>query len=280
MQDILNDPWPFVVGLAIIGAIYFVMFTALPFLFGKAMGSKPARQIAKSGIVTKAADVVNPKPVFPFEFREVPGENAMAAYEAAKLEGKGVPVIIGGGENERFALADMMQYRNVTENYLQRADANPEPFKFKSTPKMPAQWPPSGPPADPAKEYGPLAIQGYVIENGVGRLAFRKVVTIAFIPAKASSDIPAYLKLGTWNGIPDADVYVALLRKWHRDYGAELVACTIDTLDIRVTRKPTTRQEALILAREQLKFCEINGITRVEMADGLMASDWWHFYWD
>jgi hypothetical protein len=261
-----NDYWPYAVGLAMTLAIYFCMFTALPFLFQKLMRSTPIQKVVQSKAVqlpaNKAIDavtkIVKPKPEFSFEYREVTGEMAMAAFEAAKAEGKGIPVIIGGGENERLALADMMQHRNLTEFYLQKADANPNPFASKSKPRMPATWVDVGPFPDDGQ---PFLVKNY--PEG-----FKPILTLAFIPAKTSADIPAYLKLGSWNGIPDADVYVALIRKWQRDYGAELVALRMDCLDIRVARKP-----------EHLKFCA-TGSTIAETAAELMATNRWHFYWD
>ncbi len=218
LTDIWNDPWPFVVGLALVSAIYFVMQTVVPFLLRKATGSKTAQQIANSKIVTKAAGVVNPKPVFAFEFRAVPGEGAMAAFEAAKSEGKGVPVIIGGDERMVQSLADMMYHRKPSpDEYIRKAEAKPNPYAAKSAPKMPKVWPRVGP-FDNARN--PFSI--HLHPEG-----FKPVVTIAYIPAKSSADIPAYLKLGSWNAVPEADVFVALLRKWQRDYGAELVALSI-----------------------------------------------------
>jgi hypothetical protein len=212
---------------------------------------------------------IKPKPVFPFEFKEVSGEDAMVAFEASKTEGKGIPVLIGGGETERFGLADAMQYRKSTDHYLQKADANPDPYVSKSKPRMPKTWEPAGPFADDGH---PFLVKNHPV-------GFKPVVTLAYIPAASAAEIPAYLKLDTWNAVPDADVFVALLRKWQRDYGAELVALRADCLDIRVARKPKTREEALILAREHLKFCD-TGATLAEAAAELMATKWWHFYWD
>jgi Domain of unknown function (DUF4253) len=88
------------------------------------------------------------------------------------------------------------------------------------------------------------------------------------------------LKLGSWNAVPEAEVFVALLRKWRRDYGAELVALSTDTMDFRVTRRPTTQQEALVIAREHAKFCPSTELTIAERAAELMQLDWWHFWWD
>jgi hypothetical protein len=269
MDTFMTDYWPYVVGLALTLSIYFVMFTVMPFLFRKAVGSKPAQTIKTSKAVAAVANVVKPKPVFPFEFCEVAGESAMAAFEAAKIEGKGIPVIIGGGEGERMSLADMMQYRNLTEYYLREADAKPDPYASKAKPRMPKDWVKAGP--------FPRDDHPFLVKNF--NEGFKPVVTLAYIPAASSAEIPAHLKLGSWNAVPDANVFVALLRKWQRDYGAELVALRVDCMDIRVTRKPATREEALSLAREHLKFCA-TGATIAEAAAELMETKWWHFYWD
>jgi Domain of unknown function (DUF4253) len=271
MKDIWNDPWPFVVGLALVSAIYFATYIVIPFLFRNVTGSKTAQQIANSKIIAKAVDVVKPKPMFGFEVRAVPGESAMAAFEAAKTKGKGVPVIIGGDEHMVQSLADMMAYLKPTPaEYIRKAEAKPNPYPAKSPPKMPKLWPRVGPFDN---ERNPFAI--HLHPEG-----FKPIVTIAHIPAQSSADIPAYLKLGSWNAVPDADIFVALLRKWQSEYGAELVALTMDTLDIRVTRRPTTQQEALVLAREHAKFCPSNEVTIAERAAELMLLDWWHFWWD
>jgi hypothetical protein len=269
METFMTDYWPYVVGLALTLSIYFVMFTVIPFLFRKLVGSKPARTIKQSKAATAVVNVIKPKPVFSFEFREVAGESAMTAFEAAKTEGKGVPVIIGGGEPDRQSLADMMQYRNLTEFYLREADAKPDPYASKAKPRMPKEWVKAGPFVQDAHPF--------LVKNHPE--GFKPIVTLAYIPAQTSADIPAFLKLGSWNAVPDANVFVALLRKWQRDYGAELVALRVDCMDVRVARKPATQEEALILAREHLKFCA-TGATIAETAAELMETDWWHFWWD
>lgn len=269
MESFINDYWSYAVGLAIVLTIYFAISTVVPFLFQKAVGSRPARQIAKSKTAKAVAKVVNPKPEFSFEFREVAGENAMAAFEAAKSEGKGIPVLIAGGEHYRQSLADSAQYRKTTAESLQLADRYPDPYPFKTKPRMPKTWTDAGPFTDDGQPF-------LVKEHNKG---FRPVVTLAFIPAKSSADIPAFLRLGGWNAVAEADIMTALFRKWQRDYGAEIVAVSLDAIDVRVTRKPATREEALVLAREHLKFCA-TGATLAEAAAELMATNWWHFYWD
>jgi Domain of unknown function (DUF4253) len=271
METFMTDYWHYVVGLVLTLGIYFVMFGVIPFLFRKLIGSKPGRTIKTSKAVAAVANVVKPKPVFAFEFREVAGEGAMAAFEAAKTEDKGIPVIIGGDEQMRQSLAEMMAYQKPTpEDYIQKANVTPDPYPSKSSPKLPKTWPKVGP---FNTERNPSVIHQY--PNG-----FKPIVTIAYIWAASSAEIPAHLKLGSWNALPEADVFVALLRKWQRDYGAELVALTTDVIELRVSRKPTTQLEALKLAREHAKFCPSNEVTIPERAAELMQLEWWHFWWD
>jgi Domain of unknown function (DUF4253) len=134
---------------------------------------------------------------------------------------------------------------------------------------MPGTW----------ENVGPFTDDGHPFLVKQHPAGFKEVVTLAFIPAETSAEVPAYLQLGGWNAVPEADIMVALFRKWQRDYGAEIVAVSLDAIDVRVSRKPETREEALLLAREHRKFCNA-GATLAETAAELMETDWWHFYWD
>jgi Domain of unknown function (DUF4253) len=264
-----KDIWPYIVGFGLVSIIYGTIFYVLPFLFRKIFGSKPVQNVAKSKVVAKAANIVNPKPVFSFEFREVSGENALAAFEAAKTEDKGRPILIGGGEHYRQGIADSAQYRKSAKESLRLAAAKPDPYPFKVKPRLPKTWSPAGPFPDDGHPF-------LVKEHLQG---FKPIITLAYIPAESAADLPAHLRLGGWNAVPEAHIMVALFRKWQRDYGAEIVAISLDAMDVRVTRKPATREEALVLAREHLKFCS-TGATIAEAAAALMETSWWHFYWD
>ena len=55
-------------------------------------------------------------------------------------------------------------------------------------------------------------------------------------------------------------------------------------MNIRVERRPGTRDEALNLAREQYAYCNDivdQGVgTLSTLAAELTAHDWWYFWWD
>ncbi len=154
-------------------------FHLLSWLFGRLRGSK-ARQI----VTTQMSNIINPPVVFPFAFVELEGQNAMAAFEAAKAKGGPIPILINGGEATRNGLAEMMKYRKSTPHYLKSAGDNPNPFCFKSKPRMPSQWVECGPFADDGQ---PFLIKA--LPSG-----FQPVVTLASIPAVSSADIPAFLQ--------------------------------------------------------------------------------------
>lgn len=109
-------------------------------------------------------------------------------------------------------------------------------------------------------------------------------VHIALVPTDDWTTIPAHLRWGGWNDCPHSEYHVAALRAWRDRFDAELVGLDFDTMNLRVTRPPRTRPEALELAREQYVYCNDivdQGLdTLSNLAASLMANDWWYFWWD
>ncbi|WP_278985274.1 DUF4253 domain-containing protein [Sphingobium yanoikuyae] len=92
------------------------------------------------------------------------------------------------------------------------------------------------------------------------------------------------MRWGNWNACPSPEIHVAALRYWHHRYGAELIGLNGDTINMRASRRPSTKAEALNLARDQFYYCAdivYQGTeTLAPLAAGLMDSDWWFFWWD
>lgn len=65
---------------------------------------------------------------------------------------------------------------------------------------------------------------------------------------------------------------------------AELIALTADTVELRVSRRPANRDEALALALDQYVYCYDIVDQGTETVDALSAvlecSDYWIFWWD
>jgi plasmid stability protein len=109
-------------------------------------------------------------------------------------------------------------------------------------------------------------------------------VYIALVPTDDWTTVPAHLRYGGWNACPLPEYHVAALRSWRDRYGAELIGLSFDRMDLRVTRRPQSRAEALELAREHYIYCNDivdQGLgTLSALAACLMANDLWEFWWD
>lgn len=238
---------------------------------------------------------------FPFEIVETSGENAFAQWKELKAAGRGAPVVVGadiGNVLEPFH--PQWRRRPVTEwlsaaeaikipedlfnmRLNQRAEALAAPLVFHpaySADRLErAHEPPLGEwPAEASRSTG-LS----VAHDLMTREPFPKVF-IVLLPTNDPTAIPAHLHWGSWNACPAPDYHVAVLRHWRDSYGAELVGLGRDSIELKVGRKPATRDEAIELARVQYAYC--NDIvdqgtgTYSVLAAELMAHDWWFFWWD
>jgi hypothetical protein len=120
------------------------------------------------------------------------------------------------------------------------------------------------------------------IESPSGRTLEK--VHVGIIPTDDWTTIPAHLCWGGWNGCPHPEYHVAALRAWRDRFGAELVGLSRDCMDLRVTRPPQLRADALDLAREHYVYCfdSLNqGVgTLSNWAALLLGHEWWSFWWD
>lgn len=135
------------------------------------------------------------------------------------------------------------------------------------------EWPKSPP---PNKEFS------VALDIGSGRALDH--VWIVLVPTTDGAEVPAYLPFGGWNECPPDEVHVAALRKWQAEWGAELVCLSHDTMELRVAKRPETRDAAAKLAREQFVYCTdtVNqGLDTLRaLAADRMASPVWYFWWD
>jgi hypothetical protein len=104
---------------------------------------------------------------------------------------------------------------------------------------------------------------------------------ICLVATPVPWEAPAYFRFGGWNWCPPPPEQVAILKHWHEQYGAEVVALAPGTIDLRPQRRPRDLAEALALAWEHLAYCDdIEPATIEALAKSLMMSDNWHFWWD
>lgn len=196
---------------------------------------------------------------FPYEVVETSGEDALATWEKLKNAGRGTPVVLGSGiENYLPTAAQRAQLPPVQDILAVAATIKfPDDFlRFRrdemNLPTGAADEeyePPLGEwPTETGESTGLSVLYDYAT-------GLRSRVQIALIPTDDPAAIPAYLHWGDWNDCPSPAYHVAALRAWRAQYGAELVGIDGDTMNLRVSRKPVTREEALNLARVQYAYC-------------------------
>jgi hypothetical protein len=224
------------------------------------------------------------------------GEQALTEWERLKSTGRDWPVVIGSDEDleriaEQFSVGDASVFGTAIPWDRPRSPA--EILAVAERTEFPddlRKWPGASQPEDlsaPVGEWPSLPdvnIPGLTIATDIVKERFLEKVYILLLPAKHGWGVPAYLRWGNWNACPPPEYHCAALRKWHGRYGAELVGISGDTLNLRVTSRPGTREEAMALAREQYQYCPDivdQGVGSISaLAATRMATDWWYFWWD
>jgi hypothetical protein len=237
---------------------------------------------------------------FPFEHVQTDGRTALAEFEKLKSTGRGIPVIVGRDDDVDHIVEG---WDNRTppkvDQILKKAEALGSHFDIKAMRKkefddLKAEMKAQGNDIDDIDFVSdvndgtwpdnPFVLNAPTITNDPLSESPLERVFIILVPAQSSFEIPAYVGWGNWNSNPPADVHVAMLRKWHELYGAELVGMTGDVLNVRVKKRPQTREEALALAEEMYHYCadivEQGTETTSALAASLMVSDYWYFWWD
>lgn len=225
---------------------------------------------------------------FPWPVVTVDGAGVVETYDRLLAEGRGYPVVIGNNfaaalvteavvandppvseilaqSDKPFAQA-LADYREAERRlYASEAEGIDEEEEVEV-----GSW--------PARSEGTEALSGYWTVEAA------EAVNIALLPISDPTEAPAYLHFGGYNACPPALVHVAALRSFRDRYGARIVACTHDTLELRVSRRPTTRSEAMALARELYSYCPDSVLQGMEtlsnLAAFLMVSDGWFLWWD
>lgn len=236
---------------------------------------------------------------FPFERITTDRNNAMAEWQRIRREGRFWPVIVGGDQElmrvvEQWGMDDVPPERILADAAKLHHPETLVAFREEETARALAYLREMGEPAENDDYELPIGDWPDVDEMGSGRgcVLVRDTRTgeplekvhILLVPAATGYEVPALLRWGGWNECPPPAHHVAALRRWHEDYGAELVGLSGDVVELRVAKRPATRDEAMRLAREQYIYCNDavdQGAGDLSILAGmLMASDWWFFWWD
>lgn len=249
---------------------------------------------------------------FNFPLVQVPGKYAVEAWEYLALDKTQTPVVIGSTESLLY-ISDGMEFgeQESVEEILGKAatlmfpkglkELKQKQFQelaesMKDNPNFKEMFPdlegevsltieesdilsdwPSGRASKGSSKMPSVAI------DWSNEKPFDKVV-IALIPTSDWTEVPAYMKFGGYNDCPASEWHVAALRHWRDLYGVQLVGVSHDTLDLRIARRPETREEAAAQAIAIYNYCpdvvDQGSGSVSELARDILNQNWWYLWWD
>ncbi len=263
----------------------------------------------KGSGATKWGKMADIPAYFPYKIVSVPGDRAVEEWQRLSQDAGTTPIILGSDEDlarvlDAFDPANDWAGEQTPEEILSRAAELSHPESLTAlregelqdllrsldatkdggliaeieedsdiTPELLGDWP-----EEVQALTGPISIYDYQTGQPHG------TIHIAILPTAEASQAPALLQFGGWNANPPPEHHVAALRSWAERYGAVPVVISGDVIELRVSRSPATRDEALALAIEHFRYCEdvvTQGVGTVSaLAAALMGGDHWYFWWD
>lgn len=109
---------------------------------------------------------------------------------------------------------------------------------------------------------------------------------LARIPVKDPWEVVAWLPMGNWNDCPAPESMISIAKKWYEKYGAVICSMSSDELEFRLEKPLADKNEAYALAKGHYFFCQDRLEQYAEdynfgkLADCLMKSTVWYFWWD
>jgi hypothetical protein len=218
--------------------------------------------------------------VFSCETLKVSGDQVLSTFQTLKANSDFIPVILGD-EEDISSMTETMSY--VTDSFFQLLQQTNSIDPLEWFNKRQAQDP----------EYYDLTVGAWQnLSPAIDISAHLNVLTgepkeeiyIALVPVAQSWMIPAFLKIGGWNDCPTAAEHSAIFKYWHEHYGATVASITRDVIELEVQRPPTTREQALQLAKQQFIYCPdivYQGTETIAgLASTLLNGQVWFFWWD
>jgi hypothetical protein len=106
-------------------------------------------------------------------------------------------------------------------------------------------------------------------------------IPLALVLTASGWQVPAYLRFDA--GFASPAVHAAMAKLWNEKIGAEIVGMLPDLIEMYGARPPT-REEALVLAKEQYIYCGnivVQGTRTLQaLAAGPPNGSVWFFWWD
>ena len=108
-------------------------------------------------------------------------------------------------------------------------------------------------------------------------------VHVLAVPTARSFEVPAFLGFGDIGRCPPSAVHVAMFKRWHALFGAEVAIVTGNSIEAAVGRPPVEQPAALALAMEHAVYCPDVIYEATEelsvLAALLLHGTRWTFWW-
>ena len=221
----------------------------------------------------------------PFDFVKVPGEKAEAALDELKRKRPDQTAILFGSPYEAGKLlARIGHARKTTAEWLAEAETFDIGAWLASRQAELDRWCAEQQTVHPRRGPWPETVRGYtslLVPHGLLKPGPKPVVIIGLLPTRDPTETAAHLQFGGWNDCPKPPVHIVLARRWRERYGAVQVSNTYESVEFRVARPLTDREEAIQLAMVQQHWCSDSIPETLEVAAAeLIGATVWHFWWD
>lgn len=227
--------------------------------------------------------------VCPFDFVEVPGQDAEAAIAGLRQrEPNRTPILFGSPYEAGMMLERHDGSRQFTGksavDWLRDAETFDLDAWFSERVETLKTWQSNCGEVIPARGKWPRNAATYnrlTIPNERLVPGPKPSVIIGLLPTRDPTETAAYLGFGGWNDCPPPPVHILLARQWHERYGAVLVTNTYETVEFQVAKPLTDREDAISLAMEQFHWCSDSVPETLQHAAAeLIGSTVWVFWWD
>ncbi len=122
--------------------------------------------------------------------------------------------------------------------------------------------------------------------NGFDLLQTDKELAVLLCPTLEPWQVSAALRWGDSNDAIAPHYHTAVHKKWHTQFGAELVCANTSTIEMKISKPPETDEETMAIAKEHFAYCPDlvtqKGAPRTifSFAPELYRCRHWAFWWD
>lgn len=104
---------------------------------------------------------------------------------------------------------------------------------------------------------------------------------LAFAPTANGWEVPLNLGAPTANSGPEPELHSEALRRFHQRWGAELVVCDADLVEVRLLRQPRTIPEIREAMASYREYCDtVAALFGDPLTPRNMMRSVWTFWWD